>query len=76
MSQSVLRRLMPVTVLLAALLASCVAATGACAADRLIVGMQLEPPVLELRADIKNSRRAAAALLTSPWAGHIVGAQT
>jgi hypothetical protein len=47
MRQSVLRRLMPVAVLLPALLVSCAAATGAYAADRLSVGMQLEPPVLD-----------------------------
>jgi hypothetical protein len=47
MSQSVLRRLMPVAALLPALLLSCAAVSGASAADRLTVGMQLEPPVLD-----------------------------
>jgi peptide/nickel transport system substrate-binding protein len=47
MRQSVLHRLLPVAVLLPVLLLSCAAATGACAADRLTVGMQLEPPVLD-----------------------------
>jgi peptide/nickel transport system substrate-binding protein len=42
-----LRRRAPLAAPLAALLLAIGAATGACAADRLTVGMQLEPPVLD-----------------------------